>query len=90
MEPTKSIFELNLTIYYTYLCTKFGVNRIEIATSSVDTYTHTRTDTHTRAQTHTHAHRHTHIYTYTHTENLFSCEIGGEISLPVIFLRLFV
>ena len=40
MEPTKSIFELNLTIYYTYLCTQFGVNRIEIATSSVDTYTH--------------------------------------------------
>ena len=70
MEPTKSIFELNLTIYYTYLCTKFGVNRIEIATSRVDTYTYTHT--HTRAQTHTHAHRHTHTYIHTHIQKIFS------------------
>ena len=65
MGPTKSIFELNFPIYYTYLCTKFGINRIEIATSSVDTY----------IQTHKH----------THTENLYSCEFGGEIRLSCLW-----
>ena len=71
MGPTESIFDMNLTIYHTYLCTKFGVNRIAIATSSVDTYKHTRT--------------HMHTYTDTHTENLSSRVIGGEILLPVLW-----
>ena len=32
MGPTYPIYELNLiTIHITYLCTKFGINRIEIA-----------------------------------------------------------
>ena len=69
MEPAKSIFEINLTIYCPYLFTKFGENWIEIATSSVDTHTNT--------------------YIHTHTENLSRREIGGEISLPVLWDFLF-
>ena len=38
MVPTYPIFKLDLTNDKTYLCTKFSVNRIEIATSSIDTY----------------------------------------------------
>ena len=35
MGPTYPFFELNLTIYFTYLCAKFGDFRIEIVTSRV-------------------------------------------------------
>ena len=41
MEPTYPIFELDLTLELSYLCTKFGVKRIEIVISSVHTYTYT-------------------------------------------------
>ena len=46
MGPTYPIFEHDLTLDLSYLCTKFGVNRIEIATSSVHTYIHTHTHIH--------------------------------------------
>ena len=49
--PTYPMFVLNLTIY-TYLCTKFGLNRVEMATSSVDIYTHVHICTHTYIHTH--------------------------------------
>ena len=41
--PAYPTFEFNLLIKKTYLCTKFCVNRIEIATPSVYTYKHTHT-----------------------------------------------
>ena len=47
MESTYLIFELDFTLVLTYLCTKFGVNRIGIATSSVHTYTHAHKYIHT-------------------------------------------
>ena len=55
MGPTYSIFELDLTFELSYLYIKFGVNRIEIAISSV----HTHEQTHTRiyVQTYTHTYR---------------------------------
>ena len=42
MEPTKSIFKLDLTFYQTHLYSKFGVNRIEI-------YKHTHTQTYRKS-----------------------------------------
>ena len=45
MRPTYHIFELDFTLELSYLCTKFCINQIEIATSSVHTYTHTHAHT---------------------------------------------
>ena len=46
MEPTYPIFDVDLTLDLSYLYTKFGVNRIEIATSIVHTHEHTHIHTH--------------------------------------------
>ena len=37
MGPTYPIFELNLALDLCYQCTKFGTNRIQIATSNIHT-----------------------------------------------------